>query len=287
MTKRELLRYAAQIAPYLLPYLRRRALNMHRFPSGAGAKGFWHKELPGHAPDWLPRWDNPDADQGETRTYLVVDEPAALIWAANFGALEWHAWTSLVDRAAPAHLRADRPRPGRGDQLGGPARAGPAAPHRAGAPRRARRPKVTGRRGIQIWVPIARGPELRRHPRVGRAAVEDGRRGRTGAGQLEVAGARPRAGWRGWTTRRTRSTRPWSPPTARGRRRARRSRRRSTGTNSTTRSYGPDRLHHPHDLAAAGASGATCSAVLSSTISTCPRCTDPGRHLTARGKVLP
>ena len=68
VTKRELLRYAAQIAPVLLPYLHRRALNMHRFPGGVGSKGFWHKELPDHAPEWLPRWDNPSADPGERRT---------------------------------------------------------------------------------------------------------------------------------------------------------------------------------------------------------------------------
>ena len=80
-----------------MPYLTRRALNMHRYPNGAGTAGFWHKELPNHAPYWLTRWDNPDADPGETRTYLVVDEPAALVWAANFGALEWHAWTSRVE----------------------------------------------------------------------------------------------------------------------------------------------------------------------------------------------
>src|SRR5690606_33710627 len=98
VTKRELLRYTAEIAPTLLPYLTHRALNLHRYPNGAQSKGFWQKQLPGHAPDWLPRWDNPDADPGETRTYLVVDEPAALIWAANFGALEWHAWTSRTDR---------------------------------------------------------------------------------------------------------------------------------------------------------------------------------------------
>src|SRR6185437_3109934 len=46
--KRDLLRYAAQIAPTVLPYLTRRALNMHRYPNGAQAKGFWHKELPDH-----------------------------------------------------------------------------------------------------------------------------------------------------------------------------------------------------------------------------------------------
>ena len=96
VTKRELLRYSAQIAPVALPYLAHHALNMNRFPNGAGTKGFWHKQLPDHAPEWVPRWENPEADAGESRTYLVVDEPAALVWAANFGALEWHAWTSLI-----------------------------------------------------------------------------------------------------------------------------------------------------------------------------------------------
>ena len=52
----ELVRYAAQIAPVALPYLTHRALNMHRFPGGADTKGFWHKQLPDHAPEWLPRW---------------------------------------------------------------------------------------------------------------------------------------------------------------------------------------------------------------------------------------
>ena len=96
--KRDVVAYYTAIAPVLLPYLTRRPLNLHRYPGGAQTKGFWQKELPSHAPDWLPRWDNPDADPGESRTYLVVDEPAALVWAANFGALEWHAWTSQVDR---------------------------------------------------------------------------------------------------------------------------------------------------------------------------------------------
>jgi bifunctional non-homologous end joining protein LigD len=97
VTKRELVGYAARIAPTVLPYLWGRALNMHRYPHGAGTKGFWHKQLPSWAPDWMPRWDNPEADPGETTTYLVANEPAALVWAANFGALEWHAWTSCTD----------------------------------------------------------------------------------------------------------------------------------------------------------------------------------------------
>src|SRR5262249_53922907 len=45
VTKRDLLRYAAQAAPIALPYLAGRALNLPR-------------RLPDRAPDWLPRWEN-------------------------------------------------------------------------------------------------------------------------------------------------------------------------------------------------------------------------------------
>jgi bifunctional non-homologous end joining protein LigD len=158
VTKRDFLRYSAQIAPVLLPYLQRRALNMHRYPNGSAGKGFWHKEVPGHAPEWLPRWDNEEADPGETHTYLVVDEPAALVWAANFGALEWHAWTSRVDAPhEPTYALIDLD-PGEATSwkdLLALARLHRTALEHLGV---VARPKVTGRRGIQIWVPIATGP---------------------------------------------------------------------------------------------------------------------------------
>jgi bifunctional non-homologous end joining protein LigD len=160
ITKRELLHYAAQIAPTLVPYLTRRPLNMHRYPGGAQTKGFWHKEIPSHAPDWLPRWDNPGADTDETRTYLVVDEPAALVWVANFGALEWHAWTSRIDAPRqPTYALIDLD-PGADTtwkDLLVLARLHRTAFEHLGVAARA---KVTGRRGIQIWVPIAPGPSF-------------------------------------------------------------------------------------------------------------------------------
>jgi len=158
VTKRELVRYAAEIAPTVLPYLEGRALNMHRYPDGATAKGFWHKALPSHAPKWIPRWENPEADPGETTTYLVVDEPAALVWAANFGALEWHPWTSRTDRPHhPTYALIDLD-PGADttwEDVLVLARLHRTALEHLGV--RAQ-PKVTGRRGIQIWVPIERGP---------------------------------------------------------------------------------------------------------------------------------
>jgi len=145
------------VGPTVLPYLTRRALKMHRYPNGAQAKGFWHKEVPAHAPDWLPRWTNPEADPDETQTYLVVDEPAALVWAANFGALEWHAWTYRVDRPTYALIDLDPGAVTSWDDLLVLARLHRTAVEHLGLCARA---KLTGRRGIQIWIPIVPGPDF-------------------------------------------------------------------------------------------------------------------------------
>jgi bifunctional non-homologous end joining protein LigD len=157
VTKRELLAYAARIAPVTLPYLEGRALNLHRYPDGADRKGFWHKQRPAHAPEWLGAWDNVEADEGETTTYVVADEPAALVWAANFGALEWHPWTSRTTSPhEPTYALIDLD-PGERtswDELLTLARLHRTALDHVGV---TARPKVTGRRGIQIWVPIAAG----------------------------------------------------------------------------------------------------------------------------------
>jgi bifunctional non-homologous end joining protein LigD len=153
VTKREFIRYTASMAPVILPYLADRVLNMHRFPNGAGEPGFWHKQVPDHAPEWITRWQKPGG-----KTYLVVNEPAALVWVANFGALEWHAWTSRVDETElPSYALIDID-PGPDTQWEDVlvlARLHCIALRHLGV---TGRPKLTGRRGIQIWIPIVRGP---------------------------------------------------------------------------------------------------------------------------------
>ena len=53
ITKRELIRYFARIAPTMLRHVADRPLNLQRFPNGAGAPGFWQKDIPETAPKWL------------------------------------------------------------------------------------------------------------------------------------------------------------------------------------------------------------------------------------------
>jgi bifunctional non-homologous end joining protein LigD len=157
VTKRELIRYHAVIAPSMLPYLVGRPVNMHRYPDGAGRPGFWQKEVPVHAPAWLQRWHNAEAEPGESECYAVPDGAPALVWLANFGALELHPWTSaLPDVHQPTWALIDVDPGDRStfaDVLVLARLYRTALEHldvKAAA-------KVTGKRGVQIWVPIRCG----------------------------------------------------------------------------------------------------------------------------------
>ena len=160
VTKRELIRSYACLAPVMLPYLLERPLNLHRYPDGVDRKGFWQKEAPDYAPEWIPRWENTEADPGESRSYLVADSPPVLAWLANHGAVELHAWTSRIPEVHhPTYALIDID-PGEDttrEQLLTLARL-----HRTALEHLGVRgfPKTSGRRGIQVWVPIAPGPSF-------------------------------------------------------------------------------------------------------------------------------
>ncbi len=157
VTKRELIRYHAQVAPFMLPYLYDRPVNLNRFPDGADKPGFWHKEVPSHAPEWLTRWRRDDVDPGETALYFVVDSVPALAWMANYGGLELHAWTSRLPNVHQPTWALIDIDPGPNvtfDDVVVLARLYRTALEHLGV---VGMPKVTGKRGIQIWVPIADG----------------------------------------------------------------------------------------------------------------------------------
>ena len=157
VTKRDLVRFHARVAPFLLPYLAGRPVNLHRYPDGVTRPGFWQKEVPTHAPEWLRRWHDPEAAPDETQHYFVLDRTAALVWMANYGAIELHPWTSrLPDVHQPTWALIDiDPGPAVGfEDVLVLARLYRTALEHVGA---AAAPKVTGKRGVQIWVPIADG----------------------------------------------------------------------------------------------------------------------------------
>jgi bifunctional non-homologous end joining protein LigD len=138
----------------MLPYLVDRPVNLHRYPNGVDRPGFWHKELPSYAPDWIRRWRNEEAGPGETECYAVIDSPPALAWMANYAAVELHPWTSRipnVHRPTWAFIDIDPGPATTFDEVLVLARLFRAALAHLGV---LGLPKVSGQRGIQIWIPI-------------------------------------------------------------------------------------------------------------------------------------
>jgi bifunctional non-homologous end joining protein LigD len=157
ITKRELVRYYAVIAPYMLPYLSGRPVNAHRYPDGVDRPGFWQKEVPTHAPKWLTQWHNESADEDETQCYAVLDSVPALAWMANFGAIELHPWTSLlptVDQPSWALIDIDPGERTSFEDILVLARLYRTALEHLKV---TGMPKVTGQRGVQIWIPVRPG----------------------------------------------------------------------------------------------------------------------------------
>ena len=157
VTKRDLVRYFSSVGPYMLPYLLDRPVNLNRFPNGSEKPGFWHKQAPDYAPDWLRRWRYESAGPGDSESYFVIDSVPALAWMANYGALELHPWTSRVsDVRQPTWALIDID-PGRDTTpeevltLARLFRAGLEHLHVSAVA------KVTGQRGIHIWIPVVAG----------------------------------------------------------------------------------------------------------------------------------
>ncbi len=154
LTKRDLIRYDVSMAPTILPYLRDRGLTLTRYPNGTGGPHFWEKEVPKHAPAWLARWHYESQNPEDSHTYAVADRAAALAFLANQAAIELHPWTSRT-------AASQRPTYALIDIDPGPKTTWPevlvlARLYRTALGHLGVRgyPKVTGKRGVQVWIPI-------------------------------------------------------------------------------------------------------------------------------------
>ena len=161
LTKRDLVRYYVSVAPVLLPHLRDRGLTLDRWPDGPSGPHFWHKEIPTYAPDWVGRWHYESSEPDQSHTYIVADEVATLAFLANQAAIDLHPWTSRTDAPhRPTYALIDidpGPRTTFDDVLV------IARLYRTALDHLDVRgyPKVTGKRGLQIWVPVEPRYEFR------------------------------------------------------------------------------------------------------------------------------
>jgi bifunctional non-homologous end joining protein LigD len=94
-TKRDLLRYLAQVAPYLLTHLKDRPLTLSRYPDGIEGEHFWQKHWGHPLPEFVRRV-NITEEKGTRSEYMIGDNLATLLWLGQEANLEFHAWFSRV-----------------------------------------------------------------------------------------------------------------------------------------------------------------------------------------------
>ncbi|HOV78753.1 MAG TPA: non-homologous end-joining DNA ligase [Bacillota bacterium] len=95
LTKAHLVKYYAEIAPYILPHLYNRPIVMKRYPDGISGESFYQKEFPDYAPGWIK---TQLVKHGEkTVHYIICNNRATLIWLANQACIEMHAWLSRTE----------------------------------------------------------------------------------------------------------------------------------------------------------------------------------------------
>jgi bifunctional non-homologous end joining protein LigD len=98
-TKRELIRYYARVAPYIMPHLKDRPLTLTRYPNGIDGKSFYQK----HWPSTFPKGINVErvllysSQYDEDQEYIVANNLETLIWLAQLADIEMHAWMARTD----------------------------------------------------------------------------------------------------------------------------------------------------------------------------------------------
>jgi bifunctional non-homologous end joining protein LigD len=102
LTKRDLLRYLARVAPLMLPHLADRPVTMIRMPEGIHGERFFQKhwDLP------LPRFVETarvfSGSKGHPDQVLLCNNLATLLWLAQHGTLEFHVWHSRITPGSDA-----------------------------------------------------------------------------------------------------------------------------------------------------------------------------------------
>lgn len=125
ITKLDVCEYFARVGEPLMRTIGERPTAMERWPKGwregmrlstgygDDGDGFYQKRLPKGAPDWV-QTAAITFPSGRTADELCPSEPAALVWAAQMGALTLHPWpVRRPDLDHPDELRLDLdPQPG-------------------------------------------------------------------------------------------------------------------------------------------------------------------------------
>jgi len=94
LSKRDMINYYYQAAPYMLPYMKDRPQTLNRHPHGIEGESFYQKNVKGKVPDWIETFPYYSAADEEEKEFFVCTNEASLLYIASLGCIEMNPWSS-------------------------------------------------------------------------------------------------------------------------------------------------------------------------------------------------
>jgi bifunctional non-homologous end joining protein LigD len=153
-TKGQMIQYYMDVGPFILPHLKQRPVTLIRFPDGVEGETFYEKNVPRFAPAWIKTHAVDRRHHPGQTNYILINDPTTLAWCANIAALELHPSLHRVPKLdQPTHVVFDLD-PGEGSDLLTCARVAFLVKEICDGLSLQAFPKVSGSKGMQIYVPL-------------------------------------------------------------------------------------------------------------------------------------
>lgn len=156
-TKGQVIDYYIRVSEYLLPHFRGRPVTLKRFPDGIHGQAFYEKQRPRFTPDWIRTFPVPRRAGGPDIQYILINDLATLVWCANAASIELHPFLHRAPEIQqPTSVVFDLD-PGEGADIRACIKVAFLLKDVLGRLGLESLPKVSGSKGVQVYVPLNSG----------------------------------------------------------------------------------------------------------------------------------
>ena len=152
-TKGQMIDYYVKVSSALLPHLKNRPITLKRYPNGVEGFFFYERNCPPHRPAWVKTAAAPRTEGGEIN-YCVMNDLAALVWAANLADLELHTFLHVAPKMNQPTAVAFDLDPGAPADIVDCCKVALQLRELFEDHDLQSFPKTSGSKGLQIWIPL-------------------------------------------------------------------------------------------------------------------------------------
>jgi bifunctional non-homologous end joining protein LigD len=153
-TTEDLVATYEQLGPVFLPLLADRPLTLKRFPDGINGEAFWEKDAPGFTPKWVKRFPVPRKREHGLIQYISIPDLRTLRWAASIACIEIHSFLHKYPYVSSPTVIAFDLDPGDGAGILDCCEVALLVNGWFEKRGLRRFPKVSGSKGLQVYVPL-------------------------------------------------------------------------------------------------------------------------------------